>query len=98
MAPNPCDECPHHENVEFRLTNHTSRLDAHAGKLDTLDSCLVRLTAIEEQNAKTLASMRADVDEIKQKPAKQWSTAQNVALTVLVTAVINALLQSWNYI
>lgn len=98
MAPNPCDECPHHENVEFRLSTHTNRLDAHGKKLDTLDSCLVRLTAIEEQNAKTLASMRDDVDEIKQKPAKQWSTAQNVALTVLVTAVINALLQGWQFI
>lgn len=98
MAPNPCDDCPHHENVEFRLTNHTARLDAHAGKLDTLDNCLVRLTAIEEQNAKTLASMRDDVDEIKQKPAKQWTTAQNVALTVLVTAVVNAMLQGWQFI
>lgn len=98
MAPNPCDECPHHENVEFRLSTHTSRLDAHGVKLDTLDNCLVRLTAIEEQNAKTLASMRDDVDEIKQKPAKQWSTAQNVALTVLVTTVINALLQGWQFI
>lgn len=93
MAPNPCDECPHHENVEFRLSNHTNRLDAHAGKLDTLDSCLVRLTAIEEQNAKTLASMRDDVDEMKGRPAKQWTAAQNVALTVVVTALVNAALQ-----
>ena len=98
MAPNPCDDCHHHENVEFRLSNHTQRLDSHARKLDTLDNCLVRLTAIEEQNAKTLASMRDDVDEIKQKPAKQWTTAQNVALTVLVTAVVNAMLQGWQFI
>lgn len=94
MAPNPCDECPHHENVEFRLSAHTNRLDAHGVKLDTLDNCLVRLTAIEEQNAKTLASMREDVDELRDKPAKQWTAAQNVALTVVVTALVNAALQA----
>lgn len=94
----PCEGCPHHENVEFRLKSHTERLDAHGKRLDTLDTCLVRLTAIEEQNAKALASIREDVDEIKQKPARQWTTAQNVALTVLVTALVNALLQGWHFI
>lgn len=91
---NPCDECPHHENVEFRLSAHTQRLDAHGSRLDTLDNCLVRLTAIEEQNARTLASMREDVDEMKGRPAKQWTAAQNVALTVVVTALVNAALQA----
>lgn len=91
---NPCDSCPHHENVEWRLTSHTGRLDAHGAKLDSLDTCVVKLTAIEEQNAKALAEMRDSVDEMRMRPAKQWGAAQNVALTVVVTALVNAAMQA----
>ena len=45
---NPCDGCPHHENVEWRLKSHTDRLDAHGDKLDKMDEVLVRLTALME--------------------------------------------------
>lgn len=95
---NPCDSCPHHENVEFRLKTHTERLNAHSDKMDTLDTCVVKLAAIEEQNAKMLAEVRESVDELKGRPAKQWTTAQNVALTVVVTAAVNAALQGIQFL
>lgn len=94
---NPCDGCPHHENVEWRLKSHTDRLDAHGDKLDKMDEVLVRLTALMERQEERMDDVEDDVDEIKMKPARQMTTAQNVALTVLVTAVINAMLQSWQY-
>ena len=95
MAPeNPCEACPHHETVEWRLKTHTERLDAHGGKIDTLDTCVIKLSAIEEQNAKMLAEVRESVEEMRMRPAKTFGAAQNVALTVAVTAAVNAAMQS----
>lgn len=89
----PCDECPHHEAHEHRLRAHTEAVKEAEKRLDTVDRCLERLTLIEEQNARALATVRSDVDELKERPAKQWSAASNVALTVTVTALANAALQ-----
>lgn len=90
----PCDECPHHEAHEHRLKAHTEAVKETEKRLDTVDRCLERLTLIEEQNARALATVRSDVDELKERPAKQWSAASNVALTVVVTALVNVALQA----
>lgn len=92
---NPCDGCPHHEAHEHRLRAHTEAVKEAEKRLDTVDRCLERLTLIEEQNARALAGVKSDVDELKGRPARQWGAVQQTALTVLVTTVVTVALSQF---
>lgn len=92
MPDGTCGACKHHETVEWRLKSHTDRLDAHGDKLDRMDEVLVRLTALMERQEERMDEVEDDVGEMRDRPAKQWTAAQNAALTVFVTAAANALI------
>ena len=102
MAPQDgCAACPHHEAVSYRLGHQAECLEAHGEKLDKVDVAIEKLTIIvanqaeeAERHRGEYERLRGDVDDMRQRPARQWGAVQNAALTVAVTALVNVFVQA----
>ena len=59
-----------------------------AESVQTLAFTVRDLANEQKATSKAVSSLRSDVDEIKERPAKRWDGATTVAVTAFVTAVI----------
>lgn len=84
--------CQEHSAHQRAIRVHDERMAAHGKELDDLRECVVRLTALQESQAKEYAEWRheaeARLSAIESAPVKRWETITAAALTAMVGAVV----------
>lgn len=81
--------------MEEQIKGALKRIDEQkqlAESVQTLAFTVRDLANEQKSTGKAVSSLRADVDEIKERPAKRWDGATTVAITAFVTAVITYIL------
>jgi hypothetical protein len=89
------ENCSAHSAHQMAIAQHDKRLDAHGDEIDNLRECVVRLTAIQESNAKWQES-NAKWQEVAEEriaaleaaPSKRWDNLVNYVVTAIVALVI----------
>ncbi len=77
--------------VEQRGKSNSRRLDTlekHTEALNTLATSVAVMAERVEVTGDKVDSLCADVQEIKQKPAKRWETVTAQVISILVAAVL----------
>ena len=77
--------------VEQRSKSNSHRLDALEKQTEALNSLTTAVAVMTEKVdncGESVAGLRADVQEIKQKPAKRWEFVVERALYIVVAAVV----------
>ena len=84
--------CSEHSAHQRAIRVHDERMEKHGRELDDLRECVVRLTALQESQAKEYAEWRREAEArivaIESAPAKRWETITAAALTAMVGAVV----------
>lgn len=84
--------CAEHSAHQRAIRVHDERMEKHGRELDDLRECVVRLTALQESQAKEYAEWRREAEArivaIEAAPAKRWETITAAALTAMVGAVV----------
>lgn len=84
--------CQEHSAHQRAIRVHDERMEKHGRELDDLRECVVRLTALQESQAKEYAEWRheaeARLSAIENAPAKRWETATTAMLTAIVGALV----------
>lgn len=77
--------------VEQRSKSNSHRLDALEKQTEALNSLTTAVAVMTEKVdncGESVVGLRADVQEIKQKPAKRWEFAVERAIYIVVAAVV----------
>lgn len=77
--------------VEQRSKSNSHRLDAlerHTEAVNTLATSVAVMAEKVEATGEKVDGLCADVQEIKQKPAKRWETVTAQVISILVAAVL----------
>lgn len=77
--------------VEQRSKSNSHRLDALEKQTEALNSLTTAVAVMTEKVdncGESVAGLRADVQEIKQKPAKRWEFVVERAIYIVVAAVV----------
>ena len=77
--------------VEQRSKSNSHRLDALEKQTEALNSLTTAVAVMTEKVdncGESVAGLRADVQEIKQKPAKRWEFVVERAIYTVVAAVV----------
>ena len=77
--------------VEQRSKSNSHRLDALEKQTEALNSLTTAVAVMTEKVdncGESVADLRADVQEIKQKPAKRWEFVVERAIYIVVAAVV----------
>ena len=87
--------CPDHSAHARAILQHDKLFDAHDDEIDNLRECVVRLTALQESNAKWQESnakwqeVAAErIAALEAAPAKRWDNLVNYVVTAIVALVI----------
>ncbi len=78
-------------SLKSELKSTWKRIDEQkqlAESVNTLALSVRDLTNAQKNNTDTIADLRHDVDELKEKPAKRWEGVVGVVITAIATAVI----------
>ena len=76
--------------VEQRSKSNSHRLDAvekQTDALHALTTAVAVMTEKVENCGESVTGLRADVQEIKQRPAKRWESVAAQVISILVAAV-----------
>lgn len=73
------------ETLDARVTNHGTELDELKIKSATMDTVLTRIDA-------TVAKIDGRMDTLQMKPAQRWDDLVKQAITLVVAAVVGAIL------
>ena len=77
--------------VEQRSKSNSHRLDALEKQTEALNSLTTAVAVMTEKVdncGESVAGLRADVQEIKQKPARRWEFVVERAIYIVVAAVV----------
>lgn len=77
--------------VEQRSKSNSHRLDALEKQTEAFNSLTTAVAVMTEKVdncGESVAGLRADVQEIKQKPAKRWEFVVERAIYIVVAAVV----------
>lgn len=77
--------------VESRSKSNMHRLDAmekQTAALNTLTTAVAVMAEKVETTGKSVAGLREDVQEIKQRPAKRWDAVVGQVVSLLVAALV----------
>lgn len=89
------DKCAEHSAHARAIEQHDKRLDAHGDEIDNLSECVVRLTALQESNAKwqeANAKWQEVAEEriaaLEAAPAKRWESVTGYIITYGIALVL----------
>lgn len=85
-------------SLEGSMKTVYNRVDSVEDKVDTIEkkqdimhemNSNIKLIALNQENqGKEIVSIKTDVKELKEKPAKRWDTVTTIIITALVSGII----------
>jgi hypothetical protein len=82
------ENCSTHSAHQRAIAQHDKRLDAHGDEIDNLRECVVRLTSLQESNAKWKDVAEERIAALEAAPSKRWDNLVNYVVTAIVALVI----------
>ena len=89
------ENCSAHSAHQRAIAQHDKRLDAHGDEINNLRECVVRLTSLQESNAKWQESnakwhevAEERIAALEAAPAKRWDNFVNYVVTAVVALVV----------
>lgn len=82
------ENCSAHSAHQRAIAQHDKRLDAHGEEIDNLRECVVRLTSLQESNAKWQDVAEERIAALEAAPAKRWDNLVNYVVTAVVALVV----------
>lgn len=82
------ENCSTHSAHQRAISQHDKRLDAHGDEIENLRECVVRLTSLQESNAKWKEAAEERIAALEAAPSKRWDNLVNYVVTAIVALVI----------
>lgn len=82
------ENCSTHSAHQRAIAQHDKRLDAHGDEIENLRECVVRLTSLQESNAKWQEVAEERIAALEAAPSKRWDNLVNYVVTAIVALVI----------
>lgn len=82
------ENCSTHSAHQRAIAQHDKRLDAHGDEIENLRECVVRLTSLQESNAKWEDVAEERIAALESAPSKRWDNLVNYVVTAIVALVI----------
>lgn len=82
------ENCSTHSAHQRAIAQHDKRLDAHGDEIEDLRECVVRLTSLQESNAKWEDVAEKRIAALEAAPSKRWDNLVNYVITAIVALVV----------